>query len=322
MQTHSEPPLIVAFVADLMFTARIERVAHQLGYRLELVETLTQMVPGLEAPPADQQVPASEQAPDSEQTPVSEQAPAFEQTLSRQLGEHLSGPGAVLIDLLSAWGPALLIFDLNNPAIPWRNWIPMLTSVPATRHFPVLCFGSHVDVEATQAARAAGATAVVARSRFTSALPELMQKYVRLPDQDRLVQACDQPLSPLALSGLEEFNKGEYFEAHELLELAWNEDSSPARELYRAVLQVGVAYLQIERGNYPGALKMFLRLRQWIDPLPALCRGIDVAGLREDARQVHQALLALGPDGIAAFDRSLFKPVRYNRPAGLASLQT
>jgi tetratricopeptide (TPR) repeat protein len=293
METHSEPPLIVAFVADLMFTARIESVARQLGYRLELVETLTQIAPGLEAPPADRQ------------------APAFEQTLSRQLGEHLSGPGAVLIDLLSAWGPALLIFDLNNPAILWRNWIPMLTSVPATRHFPVLCFGSHVDVEATQAARMAGATAVVARSRFTSALPELVQKYARLPDQDGLAQACEQALSPLALRGLEEFNKGDYFEAHELLEMAWNEDRSPARELYRAILQVGVAYLQIERGNYKGAVKMFLRLRQWIDPLPALCRGVDVARLREDARRAHQALLAIGPDGIAAFDRSLFKPVRY-----------
>jgi hypothetical protein len=57
---------------------------------------------------------------------------------------------------------------------------------------------------------------------------------------------------------------------------------------------------------------MFLRLRQWIDPLPPLCRGVDVARLREDARRVHQALLALGPDQIADFDRSLFKPVEYS----------
>jgi hypothetical protein len=49
-------------------------------------------------------------------------------------------------------------------------------------------------------------------------------------------------------------------------------------EVYRAVLQVAVAYFQIERGNYNGAAKMFLRLRQWIDPLPDYCRGIDIAG--------------------------------------------
>ena len=275
-------PLIVAFVADLMFVARIEIAAHQLGYRLELIERAGQIAP-VEDPP-----------------------------LARQPGEHLAGSGAVLLDLLSAWGPALLIFDLNNQEIPWRNWITLLTSVPATRRIPVLCFGSHVDVEATQAARAAGANAVVARSRFSSGLPKLIQKYACLPDLDGLASACDQPLSTLALRGLEEFNRGEYFEAHELLELAWNEDHSPARELYRAILQVGVAYLQIERGNYNGAVKMFLRLRQWIDPLPPLCRGVDVARLREDARQIHQALLALGPENIASFDRSLFKPVEYS----------
>jgi tetratricopeptide (TPR) repeat protein len=274
-------PLIVAFVADLMFAARIESVAHRMGYRLELIERSSQIAPVEDLP------------------------------LDRLPGEHLVGPGAVLLDRLSAWGPALLIFDLNNHEIPWREWIPLLTSVPATRRIPVLCFGSHVDVEATQAARSAGATAVVARSRFTSALPELIRKYARIPDLSRLAYACEQPLSSLALKGLAEFNRGEYFEAHEYLELAWNEDHSPARELYRAILQVGVAYLQIERGNYNGAVKMFLRLRQWIDPLPPLCRGVDVARLREDARQVHQVLLALGPDQIADFDRNLFKPVLY-----------
>jgi CheY-like chemotaxis protein len=282
MNSRPAPPLIVAFVADLMFVARIESVARQMGYRLELIERAGQIAP-MEDPP-----------------------------LSRLPGEHLVGPGAVLLDLLSAWRPALLIFDLNNHEIPWREWITLLTSVPATRRIPVLCFGSHVDVDATQAARAAGANAVVARSRFSTGLPELIRKYAHHPDVDDLASACAEPLSPLALKGLEEFNRGEFFEAHELLELAWNADQSPARELYRAILQVGVAYLQIERGNYNGAVKMFLRLRQWIDPLPPLCRGVDVARLREDARRVHQALLALGPDRIAAFDRSLFKPVEYS----------
>jgi hypothetical protein len=72
---------------------------------------------------------------------------------------------------------------------------------------------------------------------------------------------------------------------------------------------VAVAYLQIERGNYNGALKMFLRMRQWLDPLPAVCRGVDVAQLRRDARTARQALEALGPGRIHEFERGLFKPV-------------
>jgi predicted metal-dependent hydrolase len=86
------------------------------------------------------------------------------------------------------------------------------------------------------------------------------------------------------------------------------------RDLYRAVLQVAVAYYQIERANYNGAAKMFLRMRQWIEPLPDVCRGIDVAQLRTDSRRVHQALLALGPERLHEFDVSLLRPVKYILP--------
>lgn len=72
-----------------------------------------------------------------------------------------------------------------------------------------------------------------------------------------------------------------------------------------------MAYLQIERGNYHGAVKMFLRVRQWIDPLPDQCRGVDVARLRDDAAVVYEQLVALGPERIAQFDFNLLKPVVY-----------
>jgi len=95
-----------------------------------------------------------------------------------------------------------------------------------------------------------------------------------------LSEACSEQLSQRAIQGIELFNRGEYFEAHEVLEEAWREDHGLTRELYRAMLQVAVAYLQIERGNYRGSMKMFIRLRKWIEPLPEVCRGVDVAQLR------------------------------------------
>jgi predicted metal-dependent hydrolase len=158
---------------------------------------------------------------------------------------------------------------------------------------------------------------VLARSQFSAGLPDLIQKYARIPDYAGLEEACQRPVSYLAIRGIEKFNQGEYFEAHELLEEAWNEDETPARELYRAILQVAVAYLQIERGNYNGAMKMFLRVRQWIDPLPDQCRGVDVAQLRVDARQVHESLQALGREEIGKFDRRLFKRVIYEDARGV-----
>ena len=93
------------------------------------------------------------------------------------------------------------------------------------------------------------------------------------------------------------------------MEEAWNQDDSVGRELFRGILQVAVAYLQIERGNYRGAMKMFLRLRQWLDPLPDTCRGVDIAALRKDAYQVQAELLKIGLHSMQSFDRSLLKPV-------------
>lgn len=277
-------PLIVGFIADLMFTVKIESVADRLNYRVRWIER------------ADQVAPPDPDAPE------------------RQLGEHLVGPGAVLLDWLTLWQPALILFDMGNLEIPWRKWVALIKSVSATRRLPVVCFGSHVDVSAFQDARNAGADAVLARSRFAADLPQLIQKYARSPDYAALDETCNAPLSHMAQVGIAQFNQGEYFEAHESLEAAWNEDPTPGRELYRAVLQVAVAYLQIRRGNYNGALKMFLRLRQWIDPLPDVCRGIDVARLRDDARQAHTALIALGRERIGEFDLSLLRPVVYTPP--------
>ncbi len=273
------PPLIVGFVADLMFTVRIESVAARLGYRVRWIADPMQLGP----PEPD--------------------APAH------RPGEFLHGPDGRLMERLTRWQPALLLFDLTNDAIPWGRWIAGLKSSPATRRLPVLCFGSHVDVAASRAARDAGADAVVARSRFVAALPDLIAQHARAHDDEAMRRACEAPLDPRALAGIRLANAGEYYEAHEELEHAWMDDAGPGRDLYRAILQIAVAYLQIQRHNYNGAVKMLLRVRQWLAPLPDRCRGVDVARLRQDVDAVHEALLALGRDGLDDFDWSLARPV-------------
>jgi len=284
MNTENGAELIVGFVADLFFSVRIEEAARRLDYRVIWIEK------------ADDVAPVDLEAPE------------------RQWAEHLQGRGAVLLDDLSRWAPALIIFDLNNDQIPWKEWIELITSVPATRRIPVMCFGSHMDVETMRAAKEAGADVVLARSRFVKELPDLIKKYARSIDDEALRETCQQPLSQKAVEGLEEFNRGEFYEAHEYLEEAWMADESLGRNLYRGVLQVAVAYYHILQGNHNGAAKLFLRVRQWIDPLPATCRGVDVARLRAEAREVHEELLRLGPERIGEFDRSLLRPVHFVLP--------
>jgi predicted metal-dependent hydrolase len=128
---------------------------------------------------------------------------------------------------------------------------------------------------------------------------------------EEAAQACRTSLSEQVREGLVLFNHGEYFEAHEVLEFAWRAEREPVRELYRGILQVGVAYYHIQRGNYRGAVKMLARADRWLQPFPSLCCGIDLDQLRANYRKVRAALVRLGPQGIGQFNTQLFQPIQY-----------
>jgi predicted metal-dependent hydrolase len=271
--------LIVAFVDDLMFQVKIDKVVANLGHRLRTIENATAI------------------------------GAVQEEVTDHRPGEPLSGRAGLLFEQLTAAQPALLIFDLHNEGIPWERWIPALKSSPATRRVPILAYGSHVAEETLAEARRLGADEVVPRSRFSNALPQLVETLARLPDNQALAAACADPLAPRARQGIEMFNEGHYYKCHDYLEEAWMEDQGPGRDLYRAILQVGIAYFQIERGNYRGALKMLLRVHQWLAPLPAVCRGVNVTRLREDVANVQDAVTALGPESLDQIDRALFRQI-------------
>lgn len=120
---------------------------------------------------------------------------------------------------------------------------------------------------------------------------------------------CDAPLHPQAAEGIRLFNAGEYFEAHEALENAWNAEPGKVRDLYRGILQIAVVYLHITRGNYDGAVKVYVRSQRWLKDWSDICRGIRVEELRQNAAAVINEVERLGKENIRHFDRSLLKPI-------------
>lgn len=122
---------------------------------------------------------------------------------------------------------------------------------------------------------------------------------------------CSEALHPAARRGLELFNRGEYYEAHEALEDAWRADRGEIRTLYQGILQAAVIYLHISTNNYPGATRLYERCKRHLDPWPDTCRGIDIAGLRRDLSTVMAAVTRLGPEQLHQFDASLFKPINH-----------
>jgi CheY-like chemotaxis protein len=82
------------------------------------------------------------------------------------LQEQASGADLVLLDLETRW--------LEVGAI-----IRQLKGSPATADVPLVAFVSHVNAEAIDAARSAGADRVMARSAFVRELPTLLKDGLR-----------------------------------------------------------------------------------------------------------------------------------------------
>ncbi len=273
-------PVIVGFVADLMFTSKIQSVAAGTGFAMVWIETAVSV--GEVDPNAPPERP----------------------------GELLHGREGQLFQQIIDWQPALLLFDLTNQAIPWQQWIPALKISPATRRIPILAFGPHEDVALMQEAKRVGADQVLARSRFFGDMPKLFTTYARIPDYDALADTCAQPLPDLAREGIDLFNQRQFYKCHDSLEEAWKQDQSPGRDMYRGILQTGIALYQVERGNYRGAVKMLMRVRQWLDPLPDVCRQVDVAGLRQNIQEMYVAVLELGEANLGEFDWEMVQKIQ------------
>jgi predicted metal-dependent hydrolase len=193
----------------------------------------------------------------------------------------------------------------------WRFWTATPKSSPATRRIPIVLMSE--NAETRSAALLSGADLALSPADLRDQLPQLVTDYARVPDPAMLEQLdceCLEALPPLAQQGVKKFNAGEYYKQHDLFEALWMQTETPVRDLYRAILQVGIAYFQITRGNYRGALKMLLRSVQWLALLPDVCQGVDVKQLREDSYRVRAELERLGEANIAAFDRSLIRPVK------------
>ncbi len=121
-------------------------------------------------------------------------------------------------------------------------------------------------------------------------------------------------LHPRAQEGIQLFNQKLFYQAHEPLEEAWMLTPAPERKLYQGILQIGLAYYQISRGNYRGALKMFKRGHKNLDPLGESLIGVDLTRLRADALAVEEKLRELGPRGIDQLPASLIKPLTFLTP--------
>ena len=202
--------------------------------------------------------------------------------------------------------PVLAIVDLFSQSFDWEALIRFVKG-PGKKgeHIPILGFGPHVDLELRERALAAGCNAVVGRGAIVSQLPHLIEKHKWAIDKS----PCRQKPPKLLLEGIQLFNRGEYYDCHEVIEEAWNEEPTPVRMMYQGILQIGVACYHVQKSNWRGAMKLLERGIPKTARFGPQCMGINLAKLVADAEAIRQELVRLGPEWQGEFKSSLFPTI-------------
>ncbi len=64
---------------------------------------------------------------------------------------------------------------------------------------------------------------------------------------------AEKQYAPLFLKGIEHFNRGEYFDSHEVWEELWIDERGEDRRFYQGLIQSAVALYHLENGNAVGS---------------------------------------------------------------------
>lgn len=83
--------------------------------------------------------------------------------------------------------PALVIINISTQGVDWEEAIRKAR----LNSYPVLAFGSHMDLDARARAIEAGAQRVVANSKFASDMPGLVKRMLSVPPADTTSETDD-----------------------------------------------------------------------------------------------------------------------------------
>jgi len=112
--------------------------------------------------------------------------------------------------------------------------------------------------------------------------------------------------------GIEEFNTHRFFECHETLEGIWRAERRPLRQFDKGVIQVAAGFHHLRRNNWKGTVNKLESGTRYLEPFQPRYLGVDVQRLIEEARRCRSAVLELGRERIAEFDRSRIPTIAFD----------
>jgi uncharacterized protein len=122
---------------------------------------------------------------------------------------------------------------------------------------------------------------------------------------------CSESPPPRLRRGIEQFNRGDFFEQHETLEEEWLAERDPVRYLYQGILQIGVGFEHLRRGNPAGARGLWRRGITYLEPFRGGCMNVDVDRLIDATELCLEELDRVGHGGLERFDDALIPRIEW-----------
>ena len=95
------------------------------------------------------------------------------------------------------------------------------------------------------------------------------------------------------VSGLDLIRNGDFFAAHEELELVWRAADPEERDFFQGLVHVAVAWYQAGRGNRPGCERQLEKAARRLAPYVPTHRGVDIGSVLAQVERA-QAIVAAG----------------------------
>jgi predicted metal-dependent hydrolase len=95
------------------------------------------------------------------------------------------------------------------------------------------------------------------------------------------------------LRGLDLIRGGEFFAAHEELELAWRAAAAEERDFFQGLVHVAVAWYQAGRGNRTGCERQLEKAVRRLSPFAPAHRGVDIEAVLDQVERA-QAIVTAG----------------------------
>ena len=83
-------------------------------------------------------------------------------------------------------------------------------------------------------------------------------------------------MDPALARGVEAFNRGEFFAAHEIWQEEWLEAVGDVKRLLQGLVQIAAGYAKAESGERSGAIKLLTRGLERVRPFVPTAMGLDL----------------------------------------------